>query len=362
MNKDIHNITSRQFMVFILAAQIGVGVISVPSALANFAGHDGWISILLSGLVSIAMCFILIKHMERYDNKSLFEIHVLLYGKYIGMSINIIIILYLLLKGLISLRTPVEILNSIVLIQTPPLVLTLFIIFPTVYLTWYGLKAMCRFSGSIFISIIAMIALLLFQLKYVKITFLMPVGKSGITSILEATIKTSYSFLAFANLSLIYPHITDKDKTMKYTISTIIYSTLFFISVVVVTTGFFGEKMLKHLTLPIFSLAMSYRSTIFERMDLFFLITWYPAMLLTLKMYFFMSYYSINKVFNLKDKIMYILLITILLIFLSRIPRDFSQVYNYLQFSDMIGVPIVFGLIITNYLLSFVRTRGVRKK
>jgi SNF family Na+-dependent transporter len=172
---------------------------------------------------------------------------------------------------------------------------------------------------------------------------------------------TAYAFLSFANVAVVYPHITDKNKVLKSIITAIIVSTLFFMASSIMATGFFGENMLKHLVFPILALAESYKAPVLERIDLFFLAIWFPALAMTLRMYLYVTYNSINRLLNIKRKTISLILVVVSFILLSRIPRDFAQIYTYMEYVDIIGIPLVFGLTSLNYILSFIIKKGVVK-
>ena len=90
--EDRNQITAKQLGVFILSAQVGLGVIGLPSDLAKAVGHDGWISILSAGLLSTLVTIILIALLRRYSNQSIFEINRYLFGNILGQTINILLI------------------------------------------------------------------------------------------------------------------------------------------------------------------------------------------------------------------------------------------------------------------------------
>lgn len=354
-------ISSRQLGTLIISAMTGVGIISLPNRLAKEVGHDGWIPIAASGIIAIIMALVIIKLLERYKDKSIFDINFILYGKLIGWPLNIIYILYLALKVAINLRMILEIIHTVVLKVTPPLILVPLLLFSTVYLSWYGLKSICRYANLIYPTIFMVILLLAANLKFVKPTFLMPVGESSIPSILNVMRATAYSFLAFAFPWVVYPMVTDKDKVLKHTILALIFSTIFFLLVVVVLTGFFGENTLKHLVFPLYSFARTYKAPVFERIDLFFLAIWFPAMGISLNAYFFVTNYWIDKLFRIKRKTISLIIFSICIVIISRIPNDIPAVNKYLEIADMVGIPLVCGMAIIGYILSFFKKKGVQK-
>jgi spore germination protein (amino acid permease) len=356
MIEDRRNlINSKQLMVLIISSTAGVGIISLPYLLVQEVGHNGWIAILLSGISSMIMAVIVFKLLERYKNKSIIEINLILYGKYIGMAVNVFYLLYLTLKLSVNLRIATEVVQITVLRSTPSIVLTVLFFLSTIYISWYGLKSVCRYGNMIFLTILMVLVLYILSLNKVRLTFLLPIGDIEIQGLLESVKIAAFSFLGFAYPLAVYPMVTDKKQSLKYTLLALIFSTVFFGLTIVITTGYFGENMLKHMLFPVYTLALSFRTPIIERLDLLFLVLWFPAMGMTLKGYFFISYYWINRLLNIKRKTLSILLFSTAVIIISRIPNDYNQSLKFLGYTDNIGVLFMFGMIIIGYIMSMIK-------
>jgi len=358
MDKRENNITSSQLMGLIVSIQIGTGILSLPASLSTVCGHDGWISMLLYGTIITAVIFFIIKLMNRYNNKSIYEINKLLYGKYLGGLLNLLIVLYLWYSACLSLRGYTNVIHVDLLRSTPTLVICIFTIIPTYYLTWYGLKYVTRFASMIYLSLSFCCILFLLVFKDLRFSFLMPIGQSGIEGIKASFSPCTYAFLGYEVISVIYPEITNKKKAMKYAIGSNIITIIFCTFLLLVITSFFGEEMLKKSVFPTITLSRSYRAPIIERMDILFIAIWLPAMAMTTRGYFCIAYYSINKLLNLKKKAMHLILFTSITILLSDVPKSISNV-NIYNDGMMISGTIFSIFLIICYLFSFIRKKGV---
>jgi len=359
MDSKNNQITSGQLMALIVSIQIGAGALTLPADLARASGHDGWISVLVYGIITAVVILILIKLMNRYNNKSIYEINKFLYGKYLGGLLNLLIVLYLWYGTCIGLRTYINIIHIHLLRATPSLVLSIFTLIPTYYLTWYGIKYVSRFAPIIYISVSFCFFLFFLVFKDLRFNFLMPIGQSGIEGIKASFSPCIFTFLGYEVISVIYPEILNKKKAMKYAISANIITTIFCIILLLVTTSFFGEEMLKKSMYPTFMLSRSYRAPIIERMDVLFIAMWLPVIAMTTRGYFCITYYSINKLLNLKKKAIYLILFTSITILLSNVPKSISQISNYSDVLMISGTLFSIFLIIC-YLFSFIRKKGVK--
>lgn len=359
MNKKENQISSAQLMSLIISMQVGTGTLLLPGNLASY-GHDGWIAVIIYGLLIAVVTAIIISLLKRYENQSIYGINNFLYGKYLGSAFNLLIVLYLWYSSCLSMRTLINILHAMVLRTTPSIILSIFVIIPTYYLTWYGLKYVARYSILIYVSLAFCYILFFLVFKGLKITFLMPVGESGIIGIKNGFSGCMYAFLGYEVIAVIYPEITNKQKAFKYSLNSILITTIFYTVVVLVITAFFGEKTLEKSLYPIFMLSRTYRVPVLERIDVLFLCICLPAMSMAMSGYFSVTFYSINKLLNLKKKAIYLILFASITIFLSMIPKSNSNLYNYNQIIVISGISFSIFLVLC-YIFSFIRKRGVKK-
>ncbi len=390
MNINKENlITSKQFMILIFSTMIGVGIISTPYLLVKEVGHNAWLSALMSGIISILLTIIISRLLNIHKDKSIFGINKLLYGKYAGMALNSLYLLYLILKTSIILRLIIEIIHIIIMKTTPSLILSILALICPFYMAFYGLKPICRFSNFVFLILVEIIFLYFVSFSHIRLSFLLPVGNISLPSLLYSMRSTAFSFLGFAFLWLVYPVITDKKNALKYTIWAMVLSTLLFTSTIVVTMGYFGENMLKHIIFPVYYLALVYKVPVFERIDLIFLVIWFPALSMTLKAYFFVTYYwlyqatgyifpkiksnanafsgnnknknSLTGVKDKKKKIVFLILFSILIVAVSRILKDYNHVLKTIEITDMIGVSLISGMAIIDLIISLIKNAAGSK-
>ncbi|WP_176431598.1 GerAB/ArcD/ProY family transporter [Anaerovirgula multivorans] len=353
-----HKIKSSQLFVFIIAAQIGIGILTLPSIIVEIAGHDAWISVILAGIITSLALVIIMLLLNRYKDKSILEINKLLYGRYLGSIINLFIITYTFIAATLGTRIFTDVIKVSALKLTSPVVLTFFILIPAIYLAWYGLKAICRFANTLLVIFSLVVIFFLITHNDFRLTFLMPVADAGIGPITMAIIPSFFGFLGIELVTIIYPNITDKENAMKYALAANLFSMTFFVIVTGYSTGFFGEEMLKYMEFPLFNIARSYKAPVFERIDLFFVALWLPAMGSSILKFFFSSYYSINILFNIQKRGVLLSMVYISVVVLSRVPKDVVQTNQFLEVLNFIGIGFISFLCIC-YLLSFVNKRGV---
>jgi spore germination protein (amino acid permease) len=301
MHSKANEISPGQVFIFVVSGQIGFGILSMASTLAEDVGHDGWIAIILAGMITALLICLIVATLKRFDNLTIIEINNIIFGKYLGWFFNVLAIVYLTYASVLMLRHFNDIIRMSALRLTPPLVLTSFIIIPIVYLSWYGLKYVCRYSSIKIILLVLVVLYYMLVIKYFRFTFLQPIGAAGIEKILKVSFSPFTSFIGYELLTFVYPYVRDKKKLLRSALYANAFTVAFYVITVVVLTGFFGEVMLQQLIYPIFSLARAYRAPIFERLDLFFISLWFPIMLSTVMIYYFCAYNTLKRFFNIEN-------------------------------------------------------------
>jgi hypothetical protein len=192
----------------------------------------------------------------------------------------------------------------------------------------------------------------------VRFPLLLPFLGNGITPILKGTKESIFAFLGFELLIIIYPNISDKENVMRYAILANMYTTILYVFVVVTCTAFFGVELLKRLVIPIFSLFRSYKAPVLERLDLFFIILWFPAMAASFRKYIYSCYIGITALFPIRHLKIYITVFFSILILASRIPTDLYAVFSMMEYFNN-GAVLLMIFLILSLIFSFISKKGV---
>lgn len=360
MIKVKNDITSKQFFVFIINCQVGTGIITLSNQLAEQVGHDGWIPTVIGGILCALVMLIEMLLLKRYSNKSIVEIDKVLYGKWVGGIFNIMLIAYTFFGGCIILRRFSDIVASQILRDTPPLVSGIFIMLPSLYLLCYGLTPICKVGCEAFLIITLTIIMYMLAAKDMSFRNLLPVAEAGIIPILKSLKTTVYTYLGFETVAYIYPCVKDKENALKYAELAIILVTIFFTATVAIVTSIFGEKLLKQLPTSLMFLSGIVDIPVIERIDLFFIILWMPLVACVARNFMFCTYFSLEKMFPMKKRILSIVVMSVLSILISRMPRNFSETEKIVSIFSMCSIVINAFFIIT-FIISIIKDKLTKK-
>lgn len=358
---DKNLITSRQMALLTFVAQTGVGVIMLPTTIAKEVGRDGWIPVVLTGFLAVGLTMLIVSLLRRYGDKSIFTIDTLLFGKPIGLVLNLLLVIYLIIMAVVGIRIFGLFLKMTLYANTPPLILTVFSLLPSLYIVWQGFKVVCRFKYFTLLAYAAVVVYIVLIYKEYRISFLMPVGEAGIAPLLSGWKSSFFAYLGIELVVFMYPEITDKHQTMRWQIIATIGSMVFLTLVTLACTALFGENTLKNMIIPLFNLTRVMNAPILERVDLYLVGLWFVAMGCSMRAYIFAGYYSLQKVLHFKmNPVLYILYFA-MLILVTRLVKDMNEALKLMELINNAGIGVVLFILIC-LALSFIRKKGVNAR
>ena len=100
------------FLVFFLlhTMQVGIGVLGFQRIIAQYAGYDAWISVLITGLILHIILWMMYKISET-TNGDLLSAHTFVFGKKLGKILTFPFIFYFSLVAVNILRSFIEVIQ-----------------------------------------------------------------------------------------------------------------------------------------------------------------------------------------------------------------------------------------------------------
>lgn len=270
-NSNTPQLTFTQAAFTVTALQIGTGIAILPRQLANAAGHDSWISVLLGGLVFILLAAVLIMLAGRFPQKTIFEYLPEVMGKPLGYLLTCFLIVFFLLPVVIGTRTYVDAVQLWSLPRTPRWLLSVLIMLPGVYLARSGIQAIARLA-ELYIFMLALFSLMIIlPVGEINWGVFLPVGDAGLTSVLQGVLVTSYSFGGIFILLLIYPEIRHKARAASAAVLGVTITMLVYLILTVMAIGLFSRAALQEDIFPVQNLISLTKLELIQRIDVIFL-------------------------------------------------------------------------------------------
>lgn len=296
-----NSISVGQLAIFVLQTQIGIGILSLPYAVFKVAGSDGWMSVLIGGLFVQVMIVVIWVLCNRFPGSTLFEFIPKILGGLVGTILSLAYIFYFIAMGSLILILYGHIVKLWTFPNTPSWIIFASIVFSAIYLVKENLRIIARYHMLVSFSFIILIFLSLGIFRYLNVLYIMPLGGSGVLSIIKGSKEALLSTLGFELLLLLYPLTQGKNiQRVKAVSLANLGVTIFYTFITITTFMFFSPEEMKIVPEPVLYVLKALEFTVLERLDLFFLSVWILAVTTSFMSYLYIASYGITKILRMK--------------------------------------------------------------
>lgn len=214
MDNNINNtITASEFVCIAVGVVINLDILSLPRYTASISWQDAWISTAIGGIYPLYLCILCYIVSKKHPNEDILSLSNKYFGKIPGNILNLIFSLQFIILTAFSCSGYA----SVNRVYSVPFLSKYKIILVTLGVSSYfalkKIKTIGKISSYVFFLTILLILLPLFNLNKGNITNLMPFMGSGYKKIFLGSIKTIYSYAGMEVIFLLYPFISNKNKT-----------------------------------------------------------------------------------------------------------------------------------------------------
>ncbi|MBS2968590.1 GerAB/ArcD/ProY family transporter [Metabacillus sp. KIGAM252] len=246
MTKIAEKYQVSHFLVFYLVhgLQFGVGVLGFQRIIAKDAGQDAWIPVIVSGVFSHLMVWMIYKILKGAEG-NIHDIHHRIFGKWLGKGVNLLISLYFTLLAIEVLRTFVEIIQVWMFPDMNVLIFSTLFLALVYYIVTGGFRVV---TGICFFGVVLpgyLILTFFFPLEFAEWKNLMPMFDHSFGELLSGTKSMSLTVLGFEALLVYYPFIKNAEKSQKWAHGAILFTTSVYLLIMVVTLVFFSTEQLQ---------------------------------------------------------------------------------------------------------------------
>ncbi|WP_336457710.1 endospore germination permease [Bacillus cereus] len=269
--KEKNIITLMQYIFIINGTQVGTGVLSLPRIVAEKAGTDGWISIIIGWLCSMlaSICFIQVVQKIPHDTSQYFFQR--LFGKHIGRIIIILYTLYFLLYYWIVVVNSILFIKGWFLPSTPDYLIFSLLCIQTYMVVQKKLQGVGRYCESMFYMTMWIPIFFFLPLTNGSWLHFLPIFKDGMLPILKAVPTTSFSFLGFEMCIFLYPYLKQKNYALQGVLIANTITMIFYLFTTIICFYFFSPDGISQFTQPVLSILQLVEFRFLERFDLILL-------------------------------------------------------------------------------------------
>ncbi|GAB3043340.1 GerAB/ArcD/ProY family transporter [Virgibacillus ainsalahensis] len=355
-------ISDREIMVAVPSMMIGVGILLLPRTLAeNTVAADGWIAILIGGMIVIVITWMVAKLAAGFPGQSFFEYASMLVTKPVASILMFLFVIQSVLLTAYEIRAIAATSHRYLFDRTPVEVVALTFLLIVVYAV-SGSRAGIFRLNIMFLPIILFLSiiLILFSLQYVELENLLPVFKTDIQGYLQGTREgmLSYTGVGILFFYIAYvrrPKNAPKKAVLGMTMAISLYVFLFLTCIAVF--GNMATANIMHPTVEL-SKAVEVPGGFFERFESVFFVIWIMAIFNTTVMAFDIGILALHSIFSKVKKTTLIFALSPLIFFISMLPQDFTETTGFGNFVSYYGL----GLTVTAVILLLIvrKVRGVK--
>ncbi|WP_258871851.1 spore germination protein [Virgibacillus dokdonensis] len=354
-------ISDNELMITIPSVTIGVGVLSLPSLIAeDTIGSDGWIPLLGAGSLFVALAWLIVKVASMYPNQPFISFASLLVSKPIATIITILLALQGIFITAFVLRIIADLAKEYLFDRTPVEVISLSFLLVVSYAVSGSRAGLFRLNMMFFPIIIFIIVFVgIFSINWYDASNFLPAFQTDLQGYLKSTRNSLFSLTGLFVLFFYTSLVRKPDKAPKKAVYGMTMVSIFYIFIYFMCIGVFGYAGTANVNYPIVEIAKEVEipGGFFERFDSIFFVIWIMAVFNTVTMAFDSSLYALKSVFNLK-KIHYILFLTPVLFFVAMIPKDVIDVREFGDFVSLYGLVITTLTAIVLFIIASVKKKA----
>lgn len=364
MNKAPAEFINEKDIMFAVATNIiSITILFLPRYVANnTVSADGWLTILLGGLIAIVLGWFLAKIASSFPNQSFLSFASYLVSKPVAILLSIAFIVQFIVISSFQIREIATLSHEYLFDRTPIEVVCLAFLLVVVYAVSGSRAAIFRLNIMFFPFVIGgLLLLIFFPLGAVKLENLLPVFETDLKGIALGTTSSLNAFLGFSIVLFYISLVKKPQQTPKMTVLGILWPFFFYIVIFIVCIGVFGNETTKNLYYPVFELSkkVSNPGNFIERFDSILFIIWTLIVFTTSLMAFDIAVLLLTLIFKNTKKMTIIFMLSPINFFLAMLPTNYieiNKIAKYMAYTEITFIVFVILLLGTMLFIKGVKT------
>jgi len=351
-------VTSKQIGFMLIGSVLGIGMLSLPRTLAEKAHQDVGIAILLGAFVPLISLLLINRLLGQHAGKDLTIVSQQLFGKWLGTILLLLYITYIIIVIGITIRVFADITSLYLLRRTPVIAILIMINVSVFYICCHGAAVVGRIIELLFYLLFFNLVLLLFPLNDFEVTNLMPVGEAGWKNILAGAQVTAFAYAGVEGMLAGGFLMKRPHEFLPAVLMGLAFIVALYFLGALVTIGVYGHEAILKLVFPVLALFKSISISIFDRMEMFFLISWLgvgmrPAIILNM-----VGAHTLTRVVGLELNHFYpymVGVVCLLSLLIGILPANVMEVFKLTNYLGMVFIVIALGYPLAYNLAGLIR-------
>jgi spore germination protein AB len=333
------------FLVFFLvhSMQVGIGVLGFQRIIALTAGYDAWMSVIFAGLSIHIIIWMMYKILETVDG-DIVTAHSFVFGKKIGKLLSLPFVLYFLMIAMTLLRTFIEVVQVWMFQDMSTFWYSFAFCGLAIYIIFGGFRTV---TGVAFFGVVLPAYLILtffFTIPYADVQNLLPIFDHSIKDLAMASYQMSLTYLGYEVLLFFYPYIKDPQKSKKWAHLGVLYTTVLYTLLTIVTFTYFSEGQLQKNIWATLTMWKVVEMPFVERFEYIGIANWNIIILPNFCIALWCGSRIVKRVTNIKQKYGVLVLAVIILIFINFF-KSREQINTIIDYTGKIAFFLNYGYI-----------------
>lgn len=316
-------------MVSMTSTTLGAGLLVMPRVILQAVGiPEAWITLILSGLITLCAMILMIKFSQKFPNMTLFQYTPIIVGKPIGNIFCILFCIYLLITASYEIRVLGEVIIFYILEGTPMWAIIIPLMLVSYYLLIGGINSLVRLFQIVFpITILLIFVVYAFSITTIDLNHYKPFLGEGISPLYQGLIP-SFNTLAGFELAAVYiAYMNEPQKAIKAFSSGLLIVIAIYAFSIILIVGALTAEVGMFSTWSTIDLLRNFelKGFIFERIETLFLIVWVMQIFSAFSSMFYCSSLALSTVIQYKKRPLIISLLPICYI-IAMIPRNINDI------------------------------------
>lgn len=337
-----NQIKAAYLFIVLHTMQVGVGIAGYPRLVFMESKQDSWLAIILTGLILHLVIACIVFILNTYKTEDLPGVLTKMMGNILGKIISSIFVVYFLLMFLSVITNYIEFVQVFIFPKMSSWFIGLLLLTLVWYAVYGGIRVAVGASIVFFLSAIWMVGLLSTPISFIETRNFFPLFTVGWEGLLHGVLISSYTFLGFELLWVIYPFINDKKKVSRYSHLAIVFTVVMYLTITIVSIGYFAPRQLEEKVWPLLTMFKVISFPMFERFDILAVSLWMLVILPNLILLGWMVTFTCKRVHGLKQKHCLVVLIIFSLLFVTFF-SDRQFVNTLTDLTGRVGLILGFG-------------------
>lgn len=339
-------------------SMVGVGVLSFQREVAEYAGYNAYISVVLVGISIHLILWMIYKILSsNQEGLDVTAINTTCFGKITGNIINFAIVIYFFSGAYIEFRAYMEVIQVWVFPSIKILPLSTILVLLIYYAVSGGFRTVVGLSFLGFLmALIFIIPENLPVLRYAHPLNLMPLVNHSITDILLSSKIMLYQFMGFETLLLFYPFIKSPAKSQKWAHLSVLFVTLLYLMILIITFMYFSEGQLREIFWPTLNMLKIIEGPVFQRVEYLAISLWLVKNLSGISLSLWAACRGMKSIFQIKPRASLIAFLVGILI-LDYFLKD-RNIHRWMsEFYSGVGLYFIYGYIPIMFVITQVKKK-----